>query len=81
MAIRPSFLEVTIDGRKHRLTGGPQSRTGEMHIELYVRQHGKIRHLLNIDCIPFASGKNTSIVIKDTDEDDPYYYYSQVIEQ
>jgi hypothetical protein len=40
MAMRNFWINARIDGRKTRLTGGPQSKTGGLELTLYVRDQG-----------------------------------------
>lgn len=56
MAVRNFWIEVEIDGRKTKLTGGPVGKNGGMRINLYQRSNGEITKPLSINCyaVPIA---------------------------
>ena len=50
MAVRNFWVDVDIDGRKTRLSGGPQRKDGGMTIYIKVREEGCIKRGLAIYC-------------------------------
>lgn len=44
MAVRNWWIEVEIDGRKTKLCGGPQSKSGGFSLSIHQRENGKIIH-------------------------------------
>lgn len=40
--MRNFYVDGEIDGRKTHVTGGPQSRNGEMNLTITQRDHGEI---------------------------------------
>jgi hypothetical protein len=51
MAVRNFWIEVEIDGRKTKLSGGSQLKTGGMTIKLFQRNKGEITKALSVDCL------------------------------
>lgn len=47
--VRPSWVEVDIEGRE-RFASGPRSKAGQMRIKLLVRDNGEITKSLTIEC-------------------------------
>lgn len=44
--VRNWWIEVEIDGRKHRLAGGPVSKTGGFKLVIRQRDRGEVRKVV-----------------------------------
>ncbi len=42
MSVRNFYIDCEIDGRKHRLTGGPRSKDGGFEMTITMREEGSI---------------------------------------
>ena len=49
MAIRPFYMEATIDGRASKLTGGPKGKGGWQDVVVYQRNKGSITTAFRIE--------------------------------
>lgn len=76
MALRNFWVEVEIDGRTTKLTGGPQSKNGKMTVRVYQRNRGESVRSATVECEP-AQGDMlmTSITLKSGDNDMPRQTY------
>lgn len=54
MATRNWWIEVVIDGRKHKLTGGPQAKDGGFSVVIYQRDKGESVEVMRLagDVLP-----------------------------
>jgi hypothetical protein len=66
MAIRPSWIEVDVEGRKTLIETGPRSRSGSMHIKIYVRSNGEVEKIADIDLLA-SQDKSRVILLADID--------------
>ena len=77
MAVRNFWIEVEIDGRKTKLTGGPTGKNGGMVIVLYQRQEGKIIQPIRIHCDTLTDTKTGEISlcmsVHNSNKDDPNF--------
>lgn len=48
MAVRPFYVEAEIEGRVTPVKGGPKSKHGSIHTEVFQRNQGEIDHILTI---------------------------------
>ena len=64
MAVRNFYTETTIDGRRTKLAGGPQSKTGGMCIRITQRAQGTIEPACTIRCFE-EDGKLVTVVYDD----------------
>lgn len=55
--VRPSWIDVSVDGRANDIGTGPRSRDGNMDATVYVREDGSIHRALNIEAIASADKK------------------------
>ena len=75
MAVRNFWIEVEIDGRKTKLTGGPTGKSGGMRINIYQRSNGEITKPVHINCyaVPVADSDeillHTSVMNTTNDHD------------
>lgn len=56
MAIRNFWIECEIDGRKTKLTGGPQSKIGGFDFVLKMRDEGGITQVLTVEGLAHSDG-------------------------
>ena len=57
--IRPSWIEINVDGRANDIATGPRARDGNMSAVIYLRINGEIVRALDIGCI--ASRDKTTV--------------------
>ena len=64
--VRPSWIELEVEGRKSNIATGPVARNGNMYAKFFVRENGQIINCLNVNF--FANGETVKVVIGlDTD--------------
>lgn len=51
MAVRPSYINVSVDGRKTDLSGGPRHQGGEMSGRIYQRNDGATETAFTFECV------------------------------
>jgi len=64
MAVRPTFVEISVDGRKQNIATGPRSKDGGMTAQFYIRDNGSIAKSVRVECYSLDNGQ-VSIVVKD----------------
>ena len=64
--IRPSWVNVHVDGRKGRIGAGPRARNGQLAATFLVRSNGTPLELLDVDFLP--SGDGTTVNVRVTDK-------------
>lgn len=68
MAIRNSYIQATVDGRKTRVTGGPRSKDGGMEVTITQRNKGEIATALRYHQVSDGNGRIVSrITVYDLD--------------
>ena len=60
--VRPSFVNLSVDGRSPVATG-PKSRTGTLSAMFSVRDRGDVLPLLDVHCL--ADGDSVRVVVVD----------------
>ena len=75
--IRPSWIEVDIDGRETLIESGPRSRSGNMYIKIYVRKEGEIHQAASINLMATTDGKQVVMNINADGEPNIRKEYSQ----
>lgn len=55
--VRNAWIDVTIDGRKSHLMGGPKSKTGGLHADISVRDQGSVVRAATVDIRADAEGR------------------------
>ena len=60
--VRPSWIEVEVDGRATDIASGPRSRSGNLYADLAVRNEGSVDYVLNIRCI--ADGETVKLEVR-----------------
>jgi len=63
--VRPSFVELSVDGRKSTISAGPNRRTGSMRAEFTVRQDAEFRPALSVELIAYGDGTMVRLVVTD----------------
>ena len=61
MAVRNFYIDTRIDGRKSKLTGGPQSKTGGLYTHITQRSDGTITTACTIRCVEDNGTLTTTI--------------------
>jgi len=70
MAVRPSYVELTVDGRKTDIGTGPRQMGGRMCANFYVRDQGAIASSV---CVrTFNDGMNHVLVVESPAGDEVY---------
>ena len=64
--VRPSWVELEVEGRKSNIATGPVSRNGNMYAKFFVRENGQIVNCLNVNF--FANGETVRVVIELDDD-------------
>jgi hypothetical protein len=54
--IRPSFVEILVEGRKSVIRTGPKAKNGKMFLHFFVRNKGKVERRYTLSFIP-SNGK------------------------
>ena len=63
--VRPSWVNLKVDGRKANIATGPRARSGEMSAMFYIREEGSSFLALSVDMIASADGKTTILRVTD----------------
>jgi hypothetical protein len=50
VAVRPSWVDVKVDGRKTEVGTGPRAGDGDMRAVFYLRSDGDIDKVLTVEC-------------------------------
>ena len=50
--VRPSFVEIQVEGRKNIIRSGPRAKNGKMFISIYCRVRGEAKRAYTISLIP-----------------------------
>ena len=61
--IRPSWVDIQVDGRTNNIGTGPRSRNGSMYATFYVRDQGSVRRLISVNFEPQIDGKFTAVYV------------------
>ena len=64
MAVRNFYLTADIDGKKAKLTGGPNAKEGGMQLVLMMRTGGEIITALEVICYASEDGELTMLVME-----------------
>lgn len=62
--IRPSWVEISVDGRKTKIKTGPRRRTGQMSAVFYARIKGQVVKCLEVDFLPTSDGMKTNFGVR-----------------
>jgi len=62
MAVRPFYIESSIDGRKTDLSGGPQNKEGGIYTTIYQRNEGSIAEAFKVKCYSNVRDDGTIIL-------------------
>jgi len=62
--VRPSYVWLEVDGRKHDVETGPRSRTGNMKATFLVREFDKAVELFDISFRTSGTGESRLIMQK-----------------
>jgi hypothetical protein len=63
--VRPSYVNVAIDGRSNTLSGGPQSRLGTLHAVFFAREKGESIPFLDVTALASDDGQTVRWIILD----------------
>lgn len=77
--IRPSFVKISVDGRKSDIATGPRSRSGEMSAEFLVRSFGRVLPLFDVEMI--GTQDKCAVIVRITDKRDGKIIFSETFEQ
>ena len=77
--VRPSFVKISVDGRKSDIATGPRSRSGEMSAEFLVRSFGRVLPLLDVEMV--ASADNRQVMVTITDKREGKIIFQETFEQ
>ena len=69
VTVRNFYVQVEIDGRKTRLEGGPQAKTGGMQITLLQRDRGAKKKQLRINCFEVDGNLKTEVFVVDEEDE------------
>jgi hypothetical protein len=61
--VRPSWIDVSVDGRDTNIATGPRSRDGSMSAKFYLRVNGSVTHVLDVDCIASRDKKTVQLQV------------------
>jgi hypothetical protein len=61
--VRPSWIDVSVDGRDTNIATGPRSRDGSMSAKFYLRVNGSVTHVLDVDCIASRDKKTVTLQV------------------
>ena len=59
--VRPSWVELEVEGRKSNIATGPVARNGNMYATFYVREEGQIKKCITVEF--FANGETVKVQI------------------
>ena len=49
--VRPSWINVEIEGKQTDIASGPRSRNGDMYVTIYVRNEGYVHKLMDVNLL------------------------------
>lgn len=61
MELRPSWVDITVDGRKTDIGTGPCAPDGDMVAVFSLRNRGTSERVLTVDCV--SDGARVSILV------------------
>jgi len=61
--VRPSWVELSVDGRKAKVATGPRSRSGALSASFQAREGGRAVRALSVEFRPSADGATTTLVV------------------
>ena len=47
--VRPSWIELEVEGKQTNVKTGPKSRNGNMYVTFYIREEGQIKKCMTVD--------------------------------
>jgi hypothetical protein len=66
--VRPSWIEVSVDGRENDIATGPRARDGSLSAKFYLRVNGSVTHVLDVDCIASRDKKTVTLQVYTFDD-------------
>lgn len=69
MAVRNFWIEAEIDGRKHKLKGGPRAKTGGFKLTVQQRSNGSITKAVSVEGKVSQCGESLGLVVKAGDKE------------
>lgn len=74
--VRNFWVEVTVDGRKHKVATGPRHKDGGMTIDLKQRHKGRVIDVLRITCIRELDHSQLVTAVRDLTSDDVLFIHT-----
>jgi hypothetical protein len=79
--VRPSWIEVQVDGRENDIATGPRARDGSLSAKLYLRVNGEVTHVLDVYCLATSDKKQVKLIVDMVTDHGPHTVVAETFDQ